>query len=227
MVRMADDSTFERPPPRQHKRWRERFVPHVGMLLVVLAGIGGASLYLGTRVMAALPDVGKDLHPKDSWGAPIAVERRTDGWLVAHIPPCAQSPVVGLFLWDERNRPFWEVRGQSFPVDQFLVGEAPPNFKIVHRLREPSRNQVLRLGVLRGTAQPAGVTFRIRDLRTGKVRYRGKWLSVDEFKVLAKCPKPKAEKRSSRTSAPITLPAQTLPPGPPPTFPSTPSTSVP
>ncbi len=210
-VPVAPTSSFHRP--------HNRFVSQVGLLLIVLAGIGGVSLYLGTRVMAALPDVGKDLRPVDSWSAPVAVEKRADGWLVGHVPPCAQGPVAGLFLWDEDNKPLWELRGQAFPIDEFLIGGVPPGLKVVHKLEEPSRNQSLRLGVFRATGRPAGVTFRIRDLKAGKVSYRGRWITVNEFKVLAKCPKPQVDKKSTSTSAPITLPAQTLPP-PPTTFPS-------
>ncbi len=208
---------------RRRKRRRERFVTHVGLLLVALAGIGGAGLYLGHRVIDTLPDVGKDLRPKDSWGAPLAIERRADGWLVAHVPPCARSPVAGVFLWNEASKPLWTLRGQAYPIDEFLIGATLPGLKVVHKMQEPSRGQVLRLGVLRSTGRPAGVTFRIRDLRIGKVRYRGRWLTVAEFKRAARCPKPKLPKRSTPTSPPITLPAQTLPPRPPPptTFPPT------
>ena len=31
------------------------------------------------EVMGALPDVGKNLNIRDTWGAPIAVERRAEG----------------------------------------------------------------------------------------------------------------------------------------------------
>ncbi len=221
-------STGQGLPTRRAARRRSpaRLVPHITSLLVVLCCMLGAGLYLGDRIIGALPDVGKNLHPVDSWAAPIAIERQSNGWLIAHIPPCAQSPVAGLFLWDEHDRPFWELRGQAFPIGDFAVGGVPAGLKVVHKLEAPSPSQVLRLGVFRATGRPAGVTFRIRDLRAGKVRYRGRWLSIDQFKVLARCPKPKTDKKSTSTSTPVTLPPQTVPAStaPSPTFPSVTST---
>jgi hypothetical protein len=151
--------------------------------------------------MAALPDVGKNLHIADSWGAPIAVELRTNGRLVAHVPPCAQRPVAGLFLWDDQNRPLWEVRGQAFPIGDFYVGSVPAGLKVVHPLHAPSRDQVVKLGMFRASGRPAGVTFRLRDLRSGTVRYGGKWLTVSEFKASAKCPQV-ARQSTTSTSTP-------------------------
>ena len=210
--------------PGEQKRPNERFNRQFGLLVIVLVSIGVASLYLGARVMGALPDVGKNLNIRESWGAPIAVERREDGWIVAHIPPCAQGPIAGLFLWGEDNEPFWQLEGEAFPIDSFLVGGTPPGLKVVEKLKEPSSDQVLRLGVFRANGRPAGVTFRIKDLRSGEVRYRGRWLTVNEFRASAKCPKsapqPDKSSTSTSTSGPATLPAQTLPP-PPTTFPST------
>jgi hypothetical protein len=204
---------------------RDGLLSHVGLLLVVMFLMLGAGLYLTHRVISALPDVGKNLPIASSWGAPIAVERESNGWLVAHVPPCAQRPVAGLFLWDDHNRPLWQLSGQAFPISDFVVGQVPPGLKVVHKLEQPSRNQVLRLGVFRASGPPVGVTFRIRELRAGKVRYGGKWMTADQFKVSAKCPKP-AAKRSTPTSAPNTLPGLTAPAAtePSPTYPTTTST---
>ena len=200
---MADRRSLRRAPqhhrlPLPQRAWR-RLVSDVGLLVVVACGMLGIGIYLGIRVMDALPDVGKNLHVADSWGAPIAVERRTNGRLVAHVPPCAQSPVAGLFLWDDQNRPLWEVRGQAFPIGDFYVGAVPAGLKVVQKFHEPSRDQVLKLGMFRASGRPAGVTFRIRDLRSGTVRYRGKWLTVNEFKVSATCPQPKVKQPKTST----------------------------
>lgn len=222
MVRMAAPTTTQPPDspssPRAPQRRRDQLIHHVGLLVAALVIIGGTGAYLGTRIMGALPDVGKNLDPGDAWGAPLAVERRSDGWLVAHVPPCAQGAVLGLVLWDDHNQPLWELRGQAFPFDQFLVGGRPPGLKLIHALEEPSRTQVLRLGMFRPTGPPAGVTFKIKDLRAGKVHFRNSWLTPDQFKSKAKCSEVKVRKASKSTAA--TLAPQTLAPGETTTFPS-------
>lgn len=178
-------------------RPRERFAPRLGLLALVLVAILGTGVYLGARVIGALPDVGKNLHPATPWGAPIALERKANGWLVGHVPPCAQGPVAGMFLWDDHGRPLWELRGEAFPIGDFVVGVVPAGLKVVHRLKTPPLGQVLRLGVFRVAGQPVGITFRVRGLRDGKVRYGGKWITVARFKLTAKCPKTKAAKQST------------------------------
>jgi len=200
---VSHDSAGSTPP-------RERFAPRLGLLALVLAAILGTGVYLGARVIGALPDVGKNLHPATPWGAPIALERKANGWLVGHVPPCAQGPVAGLFLWDDHDRPLWELRGEAFPIGDFVVGAVPAGLKVVHELETPSLGQVLRLGVFRAAGQPVGTTFRVRDLRDGKVRYGGKWITVAQFKLTAKCPKAKVAKPSTATTG-ATTGATTIP----------------
>ncbi len=194
---------------------RDRFPPHLGLLAIALCAILGTGVFLGSRVINALPDVGKNLHPTTPWGAPMAVERKANGWLVAHVPLCAQGPVAGLFLWDDHGRSLWELRGQTFPIGDFTVGEVPTGLKVVHRLETPSPSQTLRLGAFRVAGQPVGVTFRISGLRDGKVRYGGKWITPAAFKASAKCPKPRLPKQSSAApKTPVTSPS-TRPAGSP------------
>lgn len=201
------------PPGRVN--WAERpylrFAPQLGLLLVVLCGMAGTGAYLSARVIDVLPDVGKDLHPVESWVAPIAVEHKHNGWVVAHVPACARSAVAGLVLWDDADRPLWELRGESYPIAGFVVGATLPGLKVVHKYAQPNADQVLRVAMFRSGGGPAGVTFRVRDLRDGAVRYGGKWVSVTSFMTSATCPKPKVAKppasASKRTSTSVSTSA--------------------
>jgi len=185
--------------------WRERILAHVGMLVVTLLVLGLATAYLGKRVLSALPNVGKTVEEREPWAAPVAVERLDNGVLLAHIAPCAQGPVVGLFLWEGDDGPSWQVEGRPSAMDAFFIGVSPPGFQVIRPWRPPPRSAVLRVGVLRSTGRPAGATFRISSLRQGKVRYGGRWVTVEEFDQRAKCAKSKVKPKSTATSSVSTV----------------------
>lgn len=188
-----------------HAPWRERVLAHVGTLVVALMVLGVASAYLGKRVLSALPNVGKTVVEREPWAAPVAVERLENGVLVAHIAPCAQGPVVGLFLWEGDDGPSWQVEGTPLEMDAFFVGATPPGFRVIRPWRQPPTSAVVRVGVLRSTDRPAGATFRISALRQGKVRYRGKWLTVKQFDQQAKCAKTKLTSKTTTPSRPAVV----------------------
>ena len=199
------------PPsgPPLSKRLRNGLLSHVGLLLIVMFGMLGAGVYLTNRVISALPEVGKDLPIANTWGAPIAVERGPNGWLVAHVPPVrarrrARAGPVG--------RPQPAAVGAQRPgvSDQRLPGRGkfaarPEGGAQVRSSRPAIRSSGS--GMFRPTGRPAGVTFRIRDLRAGKVRYGGKWMTADQFKGRPSAPRwrpPSGRRRRLRRN---TLPA--------------------
>lgn len=197
---------FDQPSSSGPARPLDRRAAHLGTLVAALLILGGSAGYLGARVIRALPEVGRNVSQRDPWVAPVGVERLADGALVGHVPPCAQGAVVGLFLWDDDDNPFWQVEGNPTPLDTFLIGAAPIGFRVVHPLTVWRPDQMLHLGVLRTTGGAAGIAFRPDGLRAGQVRYQNRWMTVERFKSVAHCPKQRATNPRTTAGSPVSPP---------------------
>ena len=193
---------FDQPSSRGPSKPFERPAAHVGTLVVALLVLGGSAGYLAVRVINALPEVGKDVSEREPWVAPVAVERLANGVLLGHVPSCAQAGVVGLFLWDDDDNPFWLVEGDPTTLDTFILGIAPAGFRVVHPTEVWRPDQTMHVGVLRTTGGPVGTAFRPDRLRAGQVRYKSGWVTVDHFRSVARCPKPSATDRRPAAGSP-------------------------
>lgn len=138
------------------------------MLAAVLTVFAVIGVVLAVRVSGVLPSVGKDLQGDDPWTDPIGLEQ-AGPFQVAHIPDCAVAPIAKIVLWDEDNRPLWEVSGPALPLRTFSVGATPKGFQVDTQYRKPRRGALLRLVVIRQLKGAAGIRYQEADLREGRV----------------------------------------------------------
>ncbi len=195
------------PVPPRRPPWWQRRGPSFLVFCVVLVAMGLASAALWRNVTEVLPDVGKDRQGEDPWRYPVGVEK-VGQFQIAHIPDCAAAPVVGIVLWDEDSRPYWEVSGPATPMESFAIGVTPEGFTADTPYRTPPADAVLRLVVVRKVKGVAGVRFRATDLRTGYVA-SGEPISrylVDDFQTGKVCATEGTGKGSATSST-------TQPPG--------------
>ncbi|MCU1353860.1 MAG: hypothetical protein JWM05_3069 [Acidimicrobiales bacterium] len=181
-------------PPEHGQPWWERRAPSSLVFVVVLAIAGLLTLALGVRLRGALPDVGRDRAGIDPWTDPVGIEQTKAGFLIAHLPGCAQAPVVRIILWDDNSQPLWEVAGPQLPLESFVLGALPKGFHTVHPLRAPGRDQMVRIVVIRRLMGVAGGRYKQSALRSGKVvtldATKQHVYTVDGFKGLDLCPAP-------------------------------------
>ena len=126
------------------QRWWERRVPSILVFLVVIALAGVVTLSLGLRLKSVLKVVGRDKVGTDPWTDPVGVERTATGFLIAHLPDCAQAPIERIVLWDGNSQPLWEVAGPPAPLGSFVIGAVPPGFTTIHAYRATPSNTVVR-----------------------------------------------------------------------------------
>jgi hypothetical protein len=181
-------------PPEHRQPWWERRAPSSLVFVVVLAFAGLLTLALGVRLRGSLSDVGRDRAGLDPWTDPVGIEKTKSGFLIAHLPGCAQAPVVRIILWDNNSQPIWEVAGPQLPLQSFVLGAPPKGFHTVHPLRRPGRDELVRIVVVRRLMGVAGGRFKQSNLRSGKVvtldAEKQHVYTVDGFKGLDLCPAP-------------------------------------
>ena len=164
---MTDDVRLPMPTHRRQRWWRRRG-PSVMVLLALLAVMVLGAVALWDDVAEVLPIVGKAQQGEDPWRDAVGIEKVGDFHL-AHIPDCAAAPVVRIELWDEDSEAYWAVSGPPTPMASFVVGALPPGWTEVTPFREPPRESILRLVVVRSVKGVAGTRYRSEDLRTGLV----------------------------------------------------------
>lgn len=148
--------------------WWQGRTPSLVLLLVVVGGLGLATMAVGSQVFDVLPEVGKDQLGQDLWNDPIGLED-ADGIAIAHIPDCASGAVTRIALWDADSKPYWEVAGLATPLTAFFVGVAPSGFTEIAPYVKPPPGTVLRLVVFRKVGGAAGIRYVQGQLRTNRV----------------------------------------------------------
>lgn len=148
---------------RPSQPWIARRWPSIGLLVVVLGLIAGSLLFLGGKLGAVLPEVGKDKQGEDPWQDPIGLEA-VKGFQVGHIPDCAASAVSKIVLWNENSEPYWSVSGPPTPMTTFSVGVTPEGFTVETPYRTPPAGSTLRLVAFRRAGGPMGLRYSSDDL---------------------------------------------------------------
>lgn len=169
MARRGRTVGRRRVPREVERHWWRRKWPSIAALLVVLGACTAVVVALTFQISSVLPSVGRDAQGEDPWTDPIGMEE-AGPFQVAHIPDCANAPVVKIVLWDEQTRPLWQVTGQAVALRSFVVGVTPKGFTVDTPLRErrPPGEQ-LRLVVIRRLKGAAGIRYQASNLRKGRV----------------------------------------------------------
>ncbi|MCU1453084.1 MAG: hypothetical protein JWN46_1230 [Acidimicrobiales bacterium] len=169
-------------------------MPSTLVFVVVVAVAGLITVALSVRLKSVLTNVGRDRAGADPWTQPVGIERTKSGFLLGHLPDCAQAPIERIALWDNNSHPLWEVAGPPTPLNQFVIGTPPKGFTTVHAFEKTSATTMVRVVVVRRLAGVAGGRYIPTDLRIGKVvtldEKKEHVYTADGFKGLDLCPLP-------------------------------------
>ncbi|MGI8754541.1 MAG: hypothetical protein ACR2MB_01520 [Acidimicrobiales bacterium] len=168
MARRSQTAGHAPRPSEPERHWWRKKWPSIGALLVVLGACTAVAAALAFQISSVLPSVGRDAQGEDPWTDPIGVEE-AGPFQIAHIPDCANAPVVKIVLLDEETRPLWQVTGPAVPLRSFVVGVAPEGFTTDTPLRTGPPGEQLRLVVIRRLKGAAGIRYQASNLRKGRV----------------------------------------------------------